>query len=60
MTLLPVRIVVMQGMERTLCISFTSSCGENYYRYIPNVAKMGTKDITKRIKKFVEEYLKDE
>lgn len=42
-------------MGRTLCIPLTSSCGKNYYKYIPNVAKMSTKDITKRIKKFVEE-----
>lgn len=42
-------------MGRTLCISLTSSYGKNYYKYIPNVAKMSTKDITKRIKKFVEE-----
>ena len=48
-------------LERTLCIPITTFCGRNYhYRYIPNVAKMSTKDITRRIKKCVEEYLKDE
>lgn len=48
-------------MERTLCISITTVCRKTYYyKYIPNVAKMSTKDITKRIKKFVEEYLKNE
>lgn len=46
-------------MERTLCIS-TTFCRKTYYKYIPNVAKMSTKDITRRIKKCVEEYLKDE
>lgn len=42
-------------MGRTLCIPITSSCGKKYYKYIPNVSVMSTKDITKRIKKFVEE-----
>ena len=42
-------------MGRTLCIPITSSCGNNYYKYIPNVAKMSTKDITKRIREFVTE-----
>lgn len=45
-------------MGRTLCIPFTSPWGKNYYKYIPNVSKMSTKDITKRIKKFVEETFK--
>lgn len=42
-------------MGRTLCIPLTSSCDNNYYKYIPNVAKMSTKDITKRIREFVTE-----
>lgn len=42
-------------MGRTLCITFTSSWGKKYYKYIPNVSKMSTKDITKRIRKFVGE-----
>jgi len=45
---------------RTLCITITSSCGKNYYKYIPNVAKMSTKDITKRIRELWWRYLKDE
>lgn len=47
-------------MERTLCISFYNHTLKKYYKYIPNVAKMSTKDITKRIKKFVEEGFKYE
>lgn len=43
-------------MGRTLCITFTSSWGKIYYKYIPNVSKMSTKDITKRIRKFVETF----
>lgn len=46
-------------MGRTLCIPFDKSYKNirvgTTYKYIPNVAKMSTKDITKRIKKFVEE-----
>lgn len=42
-------------MGRTLCIPITSLWGKNYYKYIPNVAKMSTKDITKRIREFVTE-----
>lgn len=50
---LPYSIII----GRTLCITSTNSWGKNYYTYIPNVSKMSTKDITKRIKKFVEETL---
>lgn len=41
-------------MGRTLCISFYNYTLGKHYKYIPNVAKMSTKDIIKRIKKFVE------
>ena len=47
-------------MGRTLCITITNSCGNNCYKYIPNVAKMSTKEITKRIRKLWWRYLKDE
>lgn len=46
-------------MERTLCIPldkfYKNICVGTRYNYIPNVAKMSTKDIIKRIKKYVEE-----
>lgn len=47
-------------MGRTLCVSITGSRGKSYYKYIPNVAKMSTKDITKRIRNLWWRYLKDE
>lgn len=47
-------------MGRTLCISFYNYTLGKYYKYIPNVAKMSTKDITKRIKKYTEESFKYE
>lgn len=47
-------------MGRTLCITITNSCGKNYRKYIPNVAKMSTKDIIKRIRELWWRYLKDE
>lgn len=42
-------------MSRTLCIPLDYTCNRTCYKYIPTVAKMSTKDITKRIKKYVEE-----
>lgn len=47
-------------MSRTLCITLECYRNTTYYKYIPTVAKMSTKDITKHIKKFVEEYLINE
>lgn len=44
-------------MSRTLCIPVEGSCYKTYYKYIPTISKMSTKDITKRIKKYVEESL---
>lgn len=42
-------------MSRTLCIPLEGSNNRTYYKYIPTVAKMSTKDIIRRIKKYVEE-----
>lgn len=42
-------------MGKTLCIPLEGSNNRTYYKYIPNVAKMSTKDIIRRIKKYVEE-----
>lgn len=42
-------------MSRTLCIPLEGRNNRTYYKYIPTVAKMSTKDIIRRIKKYVEE-----